>query len=461
MSKTGHGSSTFRPRHPGPEPRFRVNRESLRASLWFWPTCASLAALVLSLLLLQVRPGENAEWAQWIWPADVEAASGLLQTVATSVMTAVTVTFSLTVVALQLASQQFSPRLLREFARDVRTQTVLAVLLGTFVVSITGLHGMDPDRPVPVLVVGLVYVLGIASGVVLLLFIGHITRSLRVDTMMLNAHQGCLAVLRETYPDSETGEVQHFPEPDGGTAVPARRSGIIQAVHAKPLVNMLSRHGLSMRIEVQPGDQITVGTPAARIWSDDGGTVVPMAAVQQSLAEALEIGYERTAEQDAALGLRQLTDIAVKAISPSINDPITAAHSMGYCADLLVDLQRRQLGPEAHEDASGALRLVTVGRDYRYFLDLVCGPVRRFAESEPLVLTAVLRLLRDCAANAVNDDQRAELRRQTSLVLESTRDHLVTADKLEIRDMARRVEEALAGDLRAAFADRAGETRSV
>ncbi|WAP50706.1 DUF2254 domain-containing protein [Arthrobacter sp. ATA002] len=234
MSNTGHGSSTFRPRHPGPEPRFRINRESLRASLWFWPACASLAALLLSLLLLQVRPGEEAEWAQWIWPSGVAAASSLLQTVATSVMTAVTVTFSLTVVALQLASQQFSPRLLRDFARDTRTQTVLGVLLGTFMVSMTGLHGMDPNRPVPVLVVGLVYVLGIASGVVLLLFIGHITRSLRVDTMMLNSHQGCLAVMDETYPASETGEVQYFPEPGGGTAVPARRSGIIQAVRPTP-----------------------------------------------------------------------------------------------------------------------------------------------------------------------------------------------------------------------------------
>ncbi|GAA3287685.1 DUF2254 domain-containing protein [Arthrobacter citreus] len=460
MSKTGHGSSTFRPRHPGPEPRFRFNREALRASLWFWPTCASLAALLLSLLLLQVRPGSDAEWARWIWPSGTEAASGLLQTVATSVMTAVTVTFSLTVVALQLASQQFSPRLLREFARDVRTQMVLAVLMGTFMVSITGLHGMDPDRPVPVLVVGLVYVLGITSGVVLLLFMGHITRSLRVDTMMLNARQACLTVLRDTYPGSETGEVQDFPEPDDGTAVPAPRSGIIQAVRVKPLLEMLARHQLTMRIEVQPGDVITVGTPAARVWSDDGGTL-PMAAVREALAGAMEIGYERTEEQDAALGLRQLTDIAVKAISPSINDPITAAHSMGYCADLLVDLQRRRLGPEAHSDAAGVLRLVTAGRDYRYFLDLVCGPVRRFADSEPLVLTAILRLLRDCAANAVNDSQREEIRRQSSLVLESTRDHLVTADHLEVRDMARRVDEALAGDFRAAFTDRSGETRSV
>lgn len=457
MTQPVHGSSID---PHGPEPRFRVTREGLRASLWFWPSCASLAALLLTLLLMPVRPGGDAEWARWIWPSGVDAASSLLQTVATSVMTAATVTFSLTVVALQLASQQFSPRLLREFARDVRTQGVLGVLLGTFLVSITGLHGMDADRPVPVLVVGLVYVLGIASGIVLLLFIGHIARSLRVDTMMRNAHQGCLAVLQETYPPSETGEVQHFPEPAGGTLVPAGRSGIVQAIDARSLMEMLQQHGLSMRIMVQPGDHVTLGSPVARVWADDGGTV-PVAVVRKTLADALEVGYERTPEQDAALGLRQLTDIAVKAISPSINDPITAAHATGYCADLLVDLQRRRLGPEAHQDAFGVRRLVTEGRDYRYFLDLVCGPVRRFARSEPIVLTAVLRLLRDCATTAVNDGQREEIRRQNSLVLDSMGSGLVAADAEEIRDMGRRVEEALAGDLAAAFSDRAGETRSV
>ncbi|MBO0895262.1 MULTISPECIES: DUF2254 domain-containing protein [Arthrobacter] len=455
-----HGS-TSAARHPHePQPRFRVTREGLRASLWFWPSCASLAAVLLTLLLMQVRPGDDVAWAQWIWPTGVDAASSLLQTVATSVMTAATVTFSLTVVALQLASQQFSPRLLREFARDTRTQAVLGVLLGTFLVSITGLYGMDANRPVPVLVVGTVYVLGIASGIVLLLFIGHIARSLRVDTMMLNAHQDCLAVLRDTYPVSETGEVQEFDLPAGGTLVPGGRSGIIQRIDRQPLMKVLQDRGLTMRIMVQPGDHVTVGSPVARVWADDGGPV-PLGAVQKSLAEALDIGYERTPEQDAALGLRQLTDIAVKAISPSINDPITAAHAAGYCADLLVDLQRRRLGPEAHRDDDGVLRLVTTGRDYRYFLDLVCGPVRRFAHSEPIVLTAVLRLLRDCAATAVNDAQSEEIRRQSSLVLETARNEMVAADDEEIRDMGRRVEEALAGNLEAAFTDRAGETRSV
>lgn len=445
--------------------RLRIDREALRASVWFWPTCASLAALAVTLLLLPVRPGQEVAWARWIWPSGMEAASTLLQAVATSVMTAVTVTFSLTVVALQLASQQFSPRLLREFARDKRTQLVLAVLLSTFVVSITGLRGMDPETPVPVLVVGLVYLMGIACGMVLLLFIGHITRSLRVDTMMVTAHGRCLQVLEETYPNTREGEIdaEDLALPEGGAPVTAPRSGLVKAVDQRPLVDVLERLRLVLLLEVQPGDHITAGTPIGRLWADDGAVPSPAAAraVEEHLAVAVEVGYERTPEQDVSLGLRQLADIAVKALSPSINDPATAVNALGFCADLLVRIQSRRLGPELHHGSDGTLRLATAGRDHRYFLELVCGASRRFASRDPLVLGALLRLLRDCAVHAADDGQRKEIRRQVGLVLDSMEPGLIAADGEYVRDLARRVELALAGDAATAYSDRAGETRSV
>lgn len=98
-----------------------------------------------------------------MWPAGSDVASTLLQVVATATMTATTLTFSITVVALQLASQQFSPRLLREFARDPKIQSILALLVSTFVASLTGLRGMGPEEPTPVLVPALVMALGLAS----------------------------------------------------------------------------------------------------------------------------------------------------------------------------------------------------------------------------------------------------------------------------------------------------------
>jgi uncharacterized membrane protein len=166
-------------------------------------------------------------------------------------------------------------------------------------------------------------------------------------------------------------------------------------------------------------------------------------------------------EQDAAFGLRQLTDIAVKAISPAVNDPVTCAHALGYCADLLLQLQRRYLGDEVHADDRGIPRIVIPGRDHRYYLDLVCSPVRRYGNHEPIVLNALLRILRHCAVGAQDDGQRQEIRRQVGFVLEEARDGLREQDFDAVRDLGHRVELALTGQVDAAYRDRAGETRSV
>jgi uncharacterized membrane protein len=439
---------------------------ALRATLWFWPFVASVVSVVVTILLLMVRPDPELGWARWLWPSGVESASTLLQAVAGSIMTATTLIFSLTVVALQLASQQFSPRLLREFARDRVTQVVLAILVSTFVVSVTGLRGMASDRPLPVLVPALVLVLGIASALALLYFVGHIVKSLRVDTMMVSVHEEASKTTRETYPeygDKSKDPQPGLPGPEGGTLLASPSSGFIKAIWPDVLVQAASKQSVFILVGVRPGDHVTVGSPLASIWADDGSTITPgvRKMLGEAATEAVDLGFERTLEQDAALGLRQLTDIAVKAISPSVNDPITTAHAVGYCADLLVQLQGRKLGPQQHNDERGTPRVVTPDRDHRYYLDLVCAPVRRFGCSEPLVLTALLRMLRDCAVNARDDIQREDIRDQVRLILESMDTHVLPYDADAVRDLADRVELALHGDTDDAYRDRAGETRSV
>lgn len=442
----------------------RMTVEKIRSSLWIWPVCAGSVAVLVTLGLLTVRPRQDGQWPALLWPAGTEAASNLLQVVATAIMTATTLTFSLTVVALQLASQQFSPRLLREFARDAKTQCVLALLISTFVVSVTGLSGMQPDRPTPVLVPALVLVLALVSAGALVAFVGHIVRALRVDSMMVSVHQEALDTLRQTYPeehDHTKDPSPGLPGPEGGILLKSSRSGFVKVIRPEVLAGIAARRGIFLRLGIRPGDQLLIGAPLGSFWADEGTGYVDPEELEAEMAPCIEVGFERTAEQDAALGLRQLTDIAVKAISPSINDPITAAHAVSYCADLLVRLQACKLGSQQHVDASGRPRVVTPDRDYRYYQDLVCGPIRRYGNSEPLVLTALLRMFRDCAASADEDEHRAEISRQVHLLLEAMDPDLPSSDTEMINDFADRVGLALEGDVHGAYLDRAGETRSA
>jgi uncharacterized membrane protein len=383
---------------------------------------------------------------------DPDAARALFQLTATAVMAATTLTFSVTLLTLQMASQQFSPRLLREFAHDPVTKAVVSVLTATFTFSSAALLLLDGDEPEPALSMVAAFALGTASLVAILGFITHMLRSIRVDTMMLKVHHDTVAAIERFYPPY--AEPSNFTaEPPSGTrdVVAADRSGFVQAIDVDALVKAARSRDMFVCVDIRAGDQVIEGTPVA--------TVVGAGDIAADVRDAITVGYERTLDQDVAFGFRQLEDIAVKAMSPSINDPATAGHAVGHMGALLARLLQRRLGPSAHEDAGGVPRLVVPDRDLEYYLELTCGQLRRFAQSEPTVLGAMLRMLRDVGYAARDDDQRFAVRRAADLVV--TQATSIRDDDMELlHQLMAQVDHALTG-APGAYDDRAGETRSL
>ncbi|WNB84394.1 DUF2254 domain-containing protein [Cellulomonas sp. ATA003] len=435
--------------------------ERSSAELWRWPAVAGAAAWAAGLALAPVRPDPSSTASRLAWPGDVDSASTVLQVIATASISAVTMTFSLTVVALQLASQQFSPRLLRDFVQDRHTKTVLAVMVAAFVFALTSLRGLRADQDVPAYSMVVAYGLGLATVFAFLAFLGHITRQLRVETMMRSVHEQTSAAIQSFYPAYDDSRPRSQEELDFGDrpvgVVPVRRSGFVRAIDVEAVVSAAQRRDAVVEVVVRPGDQAVRGTPLARV----GCAPAERAELGEEISDAVTMGYERTIEQDSAFGFRQLTDIAVKAISPSVNDPVTAAHAVGHTADLLVQLTEKRLGGILHTDDDGVGRAVVGDRDLRYYLDLVCGPVRRFGRTEPTVLMALLRMLRDVASAARDEGQRAEIERQVALVSAEVDASVGESDVADIGDLADRVHAALRGDVDRAYGDRSGETRPV
>jgi uncharacterized membrane protein len=430
-----------------------------------WPSGAAVAAVVGALLLARVKPSPDSALSRIAWPGDVDAASTMLQTVSSSAITTTTLTFTLTVVALQLASQQFSPRLLRDFMRDRVTKTVLSVLVATFAFAVTVLRELRADAPPPAVALLVTLVMALGSLGAILAFITHIARILRVDTMMRDVHDETSEAILTFYPayDDQAPrdpDLELF-ESDPAGVVHARSSGFVRVIDVACLVDGAEPLDAVVRVEVRPGDHVVRGTPVASWWPRTPGAQVAPDRLDRVVHEAIVLDYERTIDQDAAFGFRQLTDIAVKALSPGINDPVTAAHCVGHASDLLVLLTGRRLGPTLHEDGAGVGRAVVPDRDFRYYLDLVCGQIRRYGDREPTVLMALLRMLRDVATSARDSEQRAEIERQVRLILDEIPSTLAEVDKAAVADLARRVHDALRRDLAAAFGDRSGETRSI
>ena len=447
-------------RLPGRRPK---QAQSRRQAIWLWPTVGGAVSFLIATGLARIDL--SGRWADLAWPGDTEAASTLVQVVAASVVTVTTLTFSLTVLALQLASQQFSPRLLREFTRDPVTRWVLSILVATFAMAVAVLRHLRSDSPVPHVAVLAVMAGGLASLAALLGFITHIVRVLRVDTMMATVHQETQAAIKAFYPAYD----DHRPRAPGpssrppgpGHLVAARRSGFVRMVDVDALVADARADDLMVELIVRPGDHVVVGTPVAVAWARAGGALVDSEAADRAVHGCVELGYERTLEQDSAFGFRQLEDIAVKALSPGVNDPVTAAHAIGYMADLVVQLLGCRLGPTVHEDDQGTARATVPDRDLAYYLDLACGQVRRYGRGEPTVLVALLRMLRDAATASRDDRHRAAITAEVDYIVAAMDESLLDDERQSVTDMAARVRASLDGDLLEAYGDRAGETRSL
>jgi uncharacterized membrane protein len=435
--------------------------ERFQGPLWLWPAFAGGTAALVASLLSVVRP-ESGVLAR-LWPSDTAAAGTLLQLVATAAVTITTLTFSITVVALQLAAQQYSPRLLRGFVQNPVIKMVLLVLTATFTYALAGLRTVHQDKPVPTLMVFGAAVLGVASFAAVLGFTTHMVRFLRIDTMMLRVHDDTERAMVQFYPDHDDLSVRSPDElaldADRGRRITADSSGYVRSVDTDEAVRRAAQSRLVVRVEVRPGDHVVRGAPIGTAWSEEGGDPGPDA--DGVVRDIVLLGYERTLDQDAAFGIRQLEDIAVKAMSPGINDPATANAAVGHMSDLLVRLTGHRLGATLHADAEGVGRVIVPDRDMRYYLDLACSQLRRFAASEPSVLVALLRMLREVARSCRDDEQRREVARAADLVLEQLGTGVIEPDAEQVREVHRRVGLALDGRVEEAYADRSGELRST
>jgi uncharacterized membrane protein len=376
--------------------------------------------------------------------------------VAGSLITVTSLTFSLTVVTLQLASSQHSPRLLRTFARDRYVHFTLAILLATFTFALTVMRTVrteldDDPAFVPQLSVTLAYLLALVSVLAVAVFLAHLAQKIRVEAMLRDVHAEAHATLNRCAPELPAGEGSTTPPAapaTGGLPVCARSSGFLTSVDERALVAAaVDAHAL-VWLDRPPGASIIAGTPVARVWPASGRTFDDQTrtTLTERVGGAVRTGFERTTAQDIAFGLRQLVDVTVKALSPGINDPTTAVHALSHVAALLCDAARRDLGPRVLRDDSGRTRVVLRRPDFAELLDLAVSQPRRYGTGDPQVMARLLNLLREVAWVARDDGQRTAIAAQLDRLrplLEGP--EFDPVERAELEAMDRLVEQALAG----------------
>ncbi len=399
----------------------RISRwmELVRTGFWFVPTAMLVVSAGFAILLLhvdeRVDPGLT-ETLSWAYSGGAEGARSLLSTVAGSMITAASVTFSLASVALSIASQQYGSRVLRNFMRDRITQVLLGTFVATFVYCVLVVRTIRGSNYgggfVPSVSVTVAIGLSLVSLVMLIYFIHHVSSSIQASHIIRVIAEEIESAIPKLYP-SEAGDPLRSSEQllemrsKGTAAVAVEKSGYLQSIDLGVLMKIAVEHDLIANVLVKPGDHLLAGTSVAELW---GAQPVSLKSMH-TLIDAFYIGRERTPAQDIRYQFQQLTDVIVRALSPGINDPFTAINGIDELASAIQLLTRRAKVQEQRRDDSGALRLIVPTASVGEILEQTVEHIAVYAKDDSFVMTRLRRALDSTTRNLPDPEDAARAER--------------------------------------------------
>ena len=424
--------------------RLRELSERIRHSLWFVPTVSMIvaAAAAIGMVALSSAIGQTGAELPIVFGAGPDGARAMLQAIAGSVITVAGVTFSITIVALQLTSTQFSPRVLRNFLRDRANQVVLGSFMGTFTYALLVLRSIRAEDELrgPAFVPGPAVTGGLALAFLslgmLVYFIHHISVRIQVTSILASVAEDTLEAIDRlagwNEPDDERGwraaagrAGSVAPAPPSGAIPPssatpgaivlrATESGYLQLVDFEALVRDAREAGGRYSLLVAPGSWMQQDAPVATFTPAGSGAGQTDEEHVARIGRALGVGDERSLQQDAAFGIQQLVDIGVKALSPSVNDPTTAMNAIDRLTEVLVRAGRHDDAPRAFVDAERMVRLEVPFAGFAELMALGLEQVRFYGAATPAIaihLARSLSLLRSALPAARQDAVTEQARR--------------------------------------------------
>jgi len=365
----------------------------------------------------------------WVNTDGPDAARQVLIAIAAAMITVTGVVFSITILALTLASQQFGPRILRNFIRDRGTQITLGAFVATFVYSVLALGSVSSGPHgdfVPHLSITVALALTLASLGVLIYFINHVATSIQLTTVVSEIARDFETTVGELFDDaaalsvgagatqSSVAEVLGRMDAEG-TSVAATTSGFLQAVGHARLVRIASGSGAVICLLNRPGHFLVEGRPLARVWP---ASAAP--DVAHALARAHVVGPHRTLTQDVGFAVDQLVEIALRALSPAVNDPFTALNCIDWLGDGLCKISSRPLPDGVYCDRSGSVRLIDPVISYERLVKGAFDKIRQAGRGMPAVYIRQLQNLEKVLQYVVTDAQRLVVCRHADMILRAS-----------------------------------------
>ena len=291
------------------------------------------------------------------------------------------------------------------------------------------------------------FAMGIISVLGLVLFLAHLARQIRVETMLRDVHDDASATVRSATGPLEDAKQQPQPTPPtNAVAITAPSSGFLTSIDATGLLSAATEADAHLLVDCHPGSSIVEGVPIGLAWSSSGRLDEDaVERLQGAVRKSIRVGYERTAAQDVGYGLRQLTDVANKALSPGINDPTTAVHALGHISAILCQLAGRDLSSVVMQDDDDEMRVVLRRPSFAEVLDGAITQPRRYGSGDPQVMERLFRLLEEVAWHL--DDATAIRQQLVRLRTTVSQSDFDVSELFQLETAADRVEHAIKHDV--------------
>jgi len=365
---------------------------------------------------------------------DSSVAQVILSSIATSIMTVVSIVFAILLMTLTLASTQFSPRILISFVRDRTTQWTLGVFLGTFSYCMAALPAARalPHPFVPVATVTGAMALALVCVGWLIYFIHHISQSISVNHIVDRIARDTELVIDQLMPHSRGPfELQARSEsapPDEGVIL-NRQSGYIRYVDINHLIELAKACHISVHLERRVGQFVPAGVPLARVSKPERVS----AHTALDFVAAFDIGPTRTLQQDVEFGIIQIVDIALRAMSPAVNDPSTAISCVDQLSRIII-LWISRMPPSSHYYAPPhVLRLFVPWISFDGLLDTAFEQIRHYAAADIAVSLRLLRAYADIASTTQQPGMRATLLMRAQRVAAGCAGHLPKDELVKVQ----------------------------
>ena len=377
---------------------------------------------------------ESLRFYGFMYAVSPEGARSVLSTIAGSMMTVAGVTFSITIVALNLASSQFGPRLLRNFMEDRSTQFVLGTFVSSFIyclLVLRSVYTVGQNTFVPSFSVTFAVILAFLNVGVLIYFIHHIATSIQADHIIATVSRELHRSIRRIFADEikeESGNIigpiaelqkeniAHFHT----HSLPSHDNGYVQAINVASLLHTAMKNELLIHSTVRTGQFVVTGGTLAVVSSEEE---LADNLIGQ-ITEAFIIGDQRTSKQDPEFSIDQLVEVAVRALSPGINDPHTAIDCIDQLGSALCLLAGREMPGENRFDDEGKLRLVVKPFTFGGMLNASFDQIRQYGWKSVAVTIRLLEMLTMISGQTRRPAQRKALHRQANMILRTSREAL-------------------------------------